>query len=197
MNIAVIGRGNVGGTLGSGWAAKGHHVVYGVNNPEKPEEATNTDAVNQSEVVVVAIPAKAVNADFFNGLDLQGKTMIDATNPINAQFDGLDTSITPSQAETVARLAPKAKVVKAFNTVGFNVMANPDFNGVKASMLIASDHDDAKQTAMTLATDLGFDPVDAGPLHQAAELEALAWLWISMAVKFGHGREMAFVLHKR
>jgi predicted dinucleotide-binding enzyme len=87
--------------------------------------------------------------------------------------------------------------VKCFNTVGFNIMENPDLAGRKASMLYCGDDPEAKDTAKQLASDIGFDPVDAGPLNQASLLEHMSWLWVTMAMKYGHGREMAFILAKR
>jgi predicted dinucleotide-binding enzyme len=102
-----------------------------------------------------------------------------------------------SVSEEIAHLTGSKKVVKCFNTVGFNVMANPNFNGQKASMLYCGDDEVAKDIVDKLAADIGFGPVDAGPLIQAKELENLAWLWISMAIKYGHGRNMAFILNKR
>ena len=90
-----------------------------------------------------------------------------------------------------------AKVVKCFNTVGYGIMANPDFNGRKASMLYCGDDAASKELVAGLAADLGFAPVDAGALAQSKWLESLAWLWISMALKFGHGTETAFFYEQR
>lgn len=197
MNIAVLGKGNVGATLGRRWAEAGHGVMFGVRAPKHPGETTVQDAVRGAEVVVLAIPSQAVSAEFFDGLDLDGKVLIDCTNPIRADFSGLDSGEDPSGGEMVARLAPGARVVKAFNTIGFDAMADPVFAGEPATLLIAGDDPAASATTAALARDLGFEPLDAGPLSMAHYLEATAWVWISLAVKQGLGRGIAFVLHRR
>jgi len=127
----------------------------------------------------------------------RGKIVIDCTNPINADFSGLAIGQNDSGGETVGRLIPESKVVKAFNTCGYNVMINPNFPGGSASMFIASDDTSAKETVASLAECIGFKAVDAGPLVQSRYLEAMAWLWISMAIKYGAGREIAFQLMRR
>jgi predicted dinucleotide-binding enzyme len=87
-------------------------------------------------------------------------------------------------------------VVKIFNTTGYNNMANPVYPDGAATMFYCGDDAGAKATAHRLAADLGFDPVDAGPLRQARLLEPLALLWISLAVH-GAGRDIAFRLMRR
>jgi len=198
MKIAIIGAGNVGGTLGKRWSEAGHDVVYGVRDAAKNPDlktATPSNATKDSDIVVLATPWAATR-DAINGAgDLNGKIVIDATNPIKPSFDGMIDG--PSGAEQVQQWSGGAKVVKAFNTVGFNVMANPSFGDAKASMLVAGDDTNAKKIVMDLANDIGFEAVDAGPLVQAKYLEDFAWLWISMAAKYGHGRDIAFRLMKR
>ena len=192
MRIAIIGAGNVGKALGEGWARK-HEVQYikrGASLDERAKLSTEADAV------VLATPADQVKAAV-SGLPLAGKTLIDCTNPLKADLRGLEMGHTTSAAEQLAAVVPDAKVVKAFNTVGFGIMANPRFGGSKAMMMIASDDAGAKQKTMTLAADLGFEPIDAGPLAQSRLLEPLAMLWISLAIKGGLGREFAFGMLRR
>ncbi|MFZ4508785.1 MAG: NADPH-dependent F420 reductase [Fimbriimonas sp.] len=197
MKIAIIGRGNVGATLGQRWTSIGHDVRYGVRRPGEADEADAATAVAESEVVILALPAGGITPEFIGGLPLAGKVVVDATNPIAADFGGLNWGEESSWGERVARFAPGAIVVKAFNTIGFNVMANPDFAGTPASLLIAGDDAPSKAIVSGLAREIGFAPVDAGPLLQSRYLEAQAWLWISMAAKYGHGREIAFNLVTR
>ena len=197
MTIAIIGKGNVGTALGDGWTATGHNVVYGVKTPSEPDESTVADAVAGADIVALAVPWPAVGSDLLGGADTRGKIILDCTNPIRADFSGLESLAAGSAGETVAQLFPEAHAVKAFNTVGFNIMRDPGFDAVQASMLVAGDDAGAKATVMGLASDLGFTPEDAGPITQSGLLEHFAWLWITMALKFGHSREMAFVLHKR
>lgn len=198
MKIAIIGAGNVGRTLGSAWTRAGKSVVYGVRSPRAGEnELSAPDAVASADIVVLAIPWEAVPTVLENRSLFRGKVVIDCTNPINSDFSGLAIGNTDSGGETIARIIPEAKVVKAFNTCGFNVMARPEFPTGRATMFVAGDDQDAKETTLELARMLGFDGLDAGPLVQSRYLEATAWLWISMALQYGYGREIAFSLLRR
>jgi predicted dinucleotide-binding enzyme len=212
MRIAIIGAGNVGGTLGRRWAALGHEVTFGVRAggssavkggdglPVGTRTAPVAEAVVGADVVVLSTPWAAVPA----ALDamgvargaLDGVVLIDATNPLAPGFT-LDVGPAgESGGERVQAMAPNARVVKAFNTTGFANMANPVYGETKSVMFYAGTDDAAKQTTATLAAALGFDAVDAGALVRARELEHLAVLWISLTVA-GHGRSIAFALHRR
>ncbi len=210
MRIAIIGVGNVGSTLGKGWAAKGHQIVYGVRNPGdakvedvvkatggKARAATVKDAASAADIVLLAIPWGAAREVIKQAGDLTGKIVIDATNPLRPDLSGLVLGHNTSAGEEVARWAAGAKVVKAFNTTGAQNMANPQFGGQSASMFLCGDDAAAKKTVATLAEALGFEPVDAGPLAQARHLEPLAMLWITMAYAHGHGPNIAFKLLRR
>lgn len=194
MRIAILGAGRVGTTLGGGWEARGHDVVYGVRDPADPRHeehgaaAMPADASRGADVVVLALPWAAVEG-VLRGLDLAGSVVVDATNPLGAIDDG-------SGAERVASWAPAARVVKAFNTTGWENMADPAYAEGRAAMLVAADDAEAKETVLALAGELGFDAVDAGPLAAARELEALASLWIRLS-RSGHGRGIAFSLLRR
>ncbi len=192
MQITIIGAGHVGKALGEGWAKK--HQVHYVRRACPPHERGTV--VNEADAVVLAVPADQVKAAV-SGLPLVGKTLIDCTNPLKADLSGLEIGHTTSAAERLAALVPDAKVVKAFNTVGYGIMTNPQFGDRRAMMMIAGDHASAKQKTMLLAADLGFEPIDAGPLTQARLLEPLAMLWISLAMKGGLGREFAFGMLRR
>ena len=211
MNIGIAGSGQVGGTLGTRWAAAGHRVAFGSRHPESEEmkglarkAGPNArvvpvgEAVASSEVVLLATPWGAATRDALesNG-PWTGKVLIDATNPLLPRLEGLELGTTTSGAEQVAQWAPGARVVKAFNTVGFNVMADPRFGADPAVMFYCGDDAEAKQAVRKLAADLGFDPQDAGPLTQARLLEPFALLWISLALKHGFGREIGFQLLRR
>jgi predicted dinucleotide-binding enzyme len=126
---------------------------------------------------------------------LTGKVLIDCTNPIGPNFTSA-VGPTTSGAETVARWAEGARVVKAFNTTGFNVMEQPGFGAEAASMFICGDDAAAKSDVTALAEQLGFEVVDCGPLANARLLENLALLWISLA-RQGLGRDIAFKLLRR
>src|SRR5689334_22666040 len=210
MRIGVIGSGNVGGTLGVRWAKNGHAVVFSSRDPGSSEmkllageagptarAASVRQAAAASELLLLATPWPATRAALAAAGDLSGKILIDATNPLLPRLDGLEFGNSTSGAEQVAAWAPGAKVVKAFNTVGFNIMANPRFNDGGALMFFCGDDASAKQAARALAVELGFEPMDAGPLARARLLEPFALLWITLAFTPGHGREFAFQLLKR
>lgn len=201
MEIALIGSGNVGSALGEAWVRAGHRLVIGSRQGpagESPVAGARCDtvssAVRGAGAVVLAVPWAAVPEVMQQGGDWRGKIVIDCTNPIGPGFQ-LAVGLNSSGAEQVAALAPGARVAKAFNTVGFNVMRNPVFHGKAATMLFCSDDEDAKQAAKQLIADAGFEPVFAGPLRQARYLEPLAMLWITMAQS--GGREFAFTIVSR
>ena len=128
---------------------------------------------------------------------MTGKVLIDAVNPLLPDLSGLVLGTTTSAAEQVASWARGAKVVKAFNTVGSNIMENPVFGQDKPVLFFCGDDASAKGKVKQLADEVGFEGVDAGPLTQARLLEPLALLWISLAFKAGLGREIAFKLLRR
>ena len=197
MNIAVIGSGNVGSALGKGFGAKGHNVIFGSRNPAKEKDSgkqfeTVANAIAKSEVVVLAIPWGAVEDVLKN--DVSGKTVIDCINPIGPGME-LVMGCTTSAGERVAELAKGAKVVKAFNTVGSGIMQNPVFGTTKVTMMYAGDDDEAKKIARQLIADIGFEPVDAGPLKNSRYLEPFAMMWINLF--FAMKQDIAFQLIKR
>lgn len=128
---------------------------------------------------------------------LPAKLSSNAVHPLLPSLDGLDVGADTSAAEQIAGWAPGARVVKAFNTIGFNIMANPVFGNEHAPLFYCGDDATAKHTVARLATDLGFKPVDAGGLKQARLLEPLAILRITLALKQGYGLEFAFALIRR
>ena len=202
MNIGIVGSGQVGGTLGKRWAAAGYTVAFGSRNPGTAEmralgAVPLREAVAASDVVLVATPWQATRGAIEQAGSFAGKILIDATNPLAPRLEGLELGTTTSAAEQVAAWAPGAHVVKAFNTVGYNIMADPRFGQAAAVMFYCGDDPGAKKAVHRLAADLGFDPVDAGPLTQARVLEPFALLWISLAYQAGLGREIGFQLLRR
>ncbi len=198
MNIAIIGAGNVGGTLGRRWQESGHLVVCGARDPgSKPDTVSNAEAAKFGEIILLATPWPAAKSAVESLGDLSGKILIDAVNPLKPDLSALEIGTTICAAEQVAHWARGAKVVKAFNTVGYNIMANPAFGAEKPVLFFCGDDKDAKSTVKPLIDQLGFEAVDAGPLSQARLLEPFALLWISLAYQAGLGREIAFKLLRR
>ena len=207
MRIGIVGSGNVGGTLGRRFAQAGHSVAFGSRHPDSPEMkelsripgarvTSPAEAAQASEAIVLATPWPAT-AEAIRGLgDLTGKVLLDCTNPLKPKLDGLEVGNTSSGGEQVAQWASGARVVKIFNSIGYNIMENPAFGAESATLFYCGDDAAAKAVARDLAAEIGFDPVDAGPLAQARLLEPFALLWISLAFG-GHGREIAFRLMRR
>jgi NADPH-dependent F420 reductase len=209
MDIAIIGAGNVGAALAKGWAKKGHTIFFGVRNPGdskyqalkgqlgsgakfvQPSEAART-----ANVVVLATPWPQTEAAVKSLGALSGKIVIDATNPLKSDLSGLTHGYTTSAAELIQSWIPDAKVIKAFNTVGANIMEKPEVKGYKAMMYFCGNDAEARQTVKKLISDIGFEPIEAGDLTQARLLEPLAMLWIKSAYVFGLGRDFAFGLLK-
>jgi len=202
MRIAIIGAGKVGTSLGSGWTGSGHDIVYGVRDPEDSRHAplgsveTPADAVTGAEAVVISLPWDATES-VARGLDVGGAVVIDATNPLAAGARQLEGHHELSGAQLVADWTGSSRVVKAFNTTGSGNMADPGYPGGTPAMLLAGDDPDAKALVASLARDLGFDAVDAGPLSAARDLEHLAMIWIRLAYPLGNGPDVAFSLLRR
>ena len=209
MQIGIIGGGSVGGTLGAGWARKGHKIRFGVRRPDGPEmtellkkigpaaaAGSVEEAARFGEVVVFATPWRATHEAIRASGDLREKILLDCTNPLKPDLSGLDAGST-SGGEMVAGWAGGARVVKIFKTTGFDNMANPAYPLGPVTMFYCGDDEGAKIAAAKLAAELGFEPVDAGPLSQARLLEPLALLWIRLAVFGGLSTNIAFKLMRR
>jgi predicted dinucleotide-binding enzyme len=208
MRIGIIGAGNVGGALGRGWVRAGHEVMFGVRDAADPKNVqllqetgaragTVAEAAAFGEAVAFATPWEATEDAMRNAGDLSEKVVFDCTNPLAPRLSGLTHGHETSGGEQVAAWAPGARVVKIFNTTGANNMADPRYGEGAVTMFYCGDDAEAKAVAARLATDLGFDPVDAGPLSQARLLEPLALLWIRLAHVQGLGRDIAFRLMRR
>ncbi len=209
MNIAIIGVGNVGRTLGPRWAAAGHAINYVVRDPDDSRHRPLLDsspgaqlaaapaAVSTADVVLIAVPwaaAEAVARSLQPGPDT---IVIDATNQLLPGFSGLDPAVTPSAGELIAQWTGSSRVVKAFSTTGSANMADTSYSGGTPAMFLAGDDAAAKTVVGELAAALGFDPVDVGPLAESHSLEELALLWIRLAYIQGKGPGFAFAVLRR
>jgi predicted dinucleotide-binding enzyme len=189
VRIAVIGKGNVGTALAPNFAAAGHEVVYGVRDPADPKYASGDgiplrmvpEAVAAAEAILLAIHWGAVDDFLAEAGDLSGKILIDCTNAYD--FQNNLAPLIPLDRSGAGIIAEKtnAVVVKAFNQVGAEVMAEAPRRSPRPLQFVASDDADAKAKVLKLAGDAGFDARDAGPLQYARELEGMARLWIAQA----------------
>ncbi len=205
MQIAIIGTGNVGGALATKWAQKGHQINLGVldvsqfkgkkllNNPNT-EVYTVEEAVQKSDVILIATPA-TVAAEVASSLgNTEGKIIIDAMNIVMGQGpQGFSNTTDAILANTQTR-----DVVKCFNTTGFNNMANTRYGDTDLDMFAAGDSEKGKAAAIRLAKDAGFaECYDVGGNDKFTLMEQFAWFWINLAMFKGQGREIGFKLMKR
>ncbi len=196
MNIAIIGAGNVGKALTSAITKAGHTVTVssasGTSAQETAEQfgakaaGSDREAVESADLVILAIPFTAVDDVLGEvGPALDGKVLIDATNPLKPDYSGLAFDDT-SGAEVIQGKAPGARVVKAFNTALAAQQADPKVaGGLRIDGYVAADDEDARQAVLALVDELGFNPVDVGSLAMARYLEGMAWLNIATQMKHG------------
>ena len=210
MRIAVIGTGSVGRALGGRFAEIGHEIVFGSRSPSSGRvetllaeighgvrAETPSDAAATAEVVVLAVPW-SVAADAVAALgDLEDRILVDCTNPLLAGAAGLDIRGGVSGAERLRERTRGGRLVKAFNTTGAGNMADADYGDRRLSMPLCGDDRDARDRVARLARDIGFEPLDCGPLSAAILLEHLALLWIRLAYDEGLGPRFGFALLRR
>jgi 8-hydroxy-5-deazaflavin:NADPH oxidoreductase len=185
MRIAVIGKGNIGGTLGSKWRAAGHEVVYGSRDgsgqgPGGAPQRSIGDALEGAEVVLLAVPGQAV-PDVVNeqGAALAGKVVIDAVNRIGApEFD--------SRA-LIAAAAPSARYVRAFNSLGWENFADP----IPGTNLFFAADPEARAPAEELISVVGLEPAFLGDATATATVDALLPLWFALVRQNGGNRKVA------
>ena len=206
MKIAVIGAGNVGGSLARLWAACGHDVTVGIREggghvkkalAPGVKSGAIAAAVSSADVVALCVPWTSVSDAIQEAGSLAGKIVIDTTNPLLPDLSGLAVGTSTSAGEQVAAEIPLAKVVKAFNTIGSYLLGDADFNGQKADGYYCGDDASAKSVVCSLIADAGLEPVDVGPLSNARLLEPLAMLWIDLMVRQGRPKDSAFKLMHR
>ena len=195
MNIAIIGSGNVGRALATSAIRSGHTVTVssasGDTAKKLAEEtgakaaASNRAAAEGAELVVLAVPYTAM-VDVLDDLGpaLAGKIVVDATNPLKADYSGLAVEGTSGAEEIQARL-PESRVVKAFNTQFASRQTDPRIAGLSVDGFVAGDDEEAKAVVLGLVNGIGFNPIDAGPLAMSRALEAMAFLNISLQIKNG------------
>jgi predicted dinucleotide-binding enzyme len=185
----------------------GHEVTFCVRDSQNTKKQSDAGAMratlgpmnsaSKADAILLAVPWRAVPEALKAAGDLSGKVLLDCTNPVNPELTELTIGHTTSAGEEVARLAPRARVVKVFNTNGSQNMANPGYGSHKVTMLYAGDDPGANQVARALASDIGFEPIELGSLKQARLLEPLAMAWIVLARQRDLGRDFALdVVHR-
>jgi 8-hydroxy-5-deazaflavin:NADPH oxidoreductase len=192
MKIGIIGKGNVGTALCTGLNRAGHETKYGHRDPAEPV----SEAAKWGEIIILAVPHENAS-DAIEAIKLyaDGKIVIDVMNAIGPKME-LGISCTTSTAEETQKKLPKAHIVKAFNTVFAPNQSTAKVGNEQLTAFIAGDDLKAKQTVAQLTKDIGFDPVDCGPLKAARSLEAMGNLIINLAYSYGMGNKIGYKLVK-
>jgi 8-hydroxy-5-deazaflavin:NADPH oxidoreductase len=201
MKVGILGSGDVGRILGKAFLSEGHEVLLGTRDTSKEAvvkwQAENpsgklgsfADAAQFGELLVLAsLGSAAVDVLNLAGIDnLAGKTIIDATNPIEHDAKGMPladngviryfTNSNESLMERLQKLAPKANFVKAFNSVGNPFMYKPNFPAGKPTMFICGNNADAKTTVTSILEQFGWESADMGMVESARAIEPLCILW--------------------
>jgi predicted dinucleotide-binding enzyme len=204
MKIAVIGAGNIGGTLARKWGAAGHEIRLGARNPARDEvqrvlaevgatarAGSVTEAVADAEVVLFAVPGNALAGTVAQlGTSLNDKMVIDATNNIGGSgpLNGL---------ATIQAAAASAQVYRAFNIYGWENFVDPIFDGVPADLFYVGPDGASRAQMEQLIADVGLRPVWLGGADHVDVVDALLRLWFALAFEQQKGRHMALKLLTR
>lgn len=205
MKIAIIGTGNVGSAIAQGLRGKGHEVTLGSRRLDDSalqvlaaaadaRLAAPAEAAHRAEIIFLALPWNAAEAAVKGLGDLEGKVVVDCMNPL-AIIDGtltLALGHTTSAGEIVQSWRPEARVVKALNQVGAEIIARNGHLPHRPVQFMAGNDPAAKALVAEVLTDLGFEPLDAGDLTRARLLEPFGMVWINQALLRGKGRDWAF-----
>lgn len=200
MRIGILGSGLMGGKLGTIWARAGHDVVFSYARSEQKlrklgRHGSPREAVQEADAVLLAVHWSRVDDVLKQAGDLSGKVIVTCSLPMNADDSGLVIAHTSSGAEALAKKIPKARVVSAFGTVPsevlFDVYASRR-KATKPSLVYCGDDAKSKKIAAKLIRDVGFDPVDAGPLRVARYTEPFTLLIAQLAYEGDEGPELAY-----
>jgi predicted dinucleotide-binding enzyme len=180
--IAVIGSGNIGATIGEAWRRAGHDVAFASRSPEPPRTVAIPDAIAAAEVVLLAVPGGAV-PDLLaeHGDALDGRVVIDATNDVGGER--------LHHAEAYGAHAPGARFVRAFNTLGWEMFAEPQIAGETADLFWCGPDDAGVEG---LVADVGLRPVRLGDIDAIDVVDGAGRLWLTLVFRQGHPRRLAF-----
>jgi NADPH-dependent F420 reductase len=179
VKVAIIGTGRMGRGFATALAPK-HEVTVGSRDPNRARQtasatgatrgATYAEAAADAEIVILTVPWDAIEDTLRQLGELHETVVVDVSYPYRKQREALKGG---STAEHIQKRLPRARVFKGWNHVHARHLTAPAVDGIAASVLIAGDDPDAKQIVFALAEDMGFHPVDVGPLKATRELERL------------------------
>jgi hypothetical protein len=207
MRVGILGSGLMGGKLGTIFARAGHEVVFSYARSEqklkklardakgKARAGTPREAVQEADAVLLAVHWSRMDDVLKQAGDLSGKVIVTCSLPMDTDNSKLIVANTSSGAEELAKMLPKTRVVSAFNTVPSEVLFGvfeAQHKAIQPSLLYCGDNQSAKDVAAELIRDVGFDPVDAGPLRIARYTEPFALLVAQLAYDSEGGPELAY-----
>jgi len=207
MKIGILGSGLMGGKLATLFARAGHEVVFSYarsrqkldrlarNAKGRARAGTPADAARGADALLLAVHWLRVDDVLGQAGDLSGKIVISCSLPMNADDTALVVAHTSSGAEELAKKLPRAKIVSAFGTVPSEVLFGvfeARRRARRPSLVYCGDHRKAKQVTATLVRDVGFEPVDAGPLRIARYVEPFTLLVARLAYEGDEGPEIAY-----
>src|SRR2546429_149912 len=207
MRIGILGSGLMGGKLGTIFARAGHEVVFSYSHStqklnklardagKKARAGTPAEATQDADALLLAVHWSRIDDVLKQAGDLSGKTIVSCSLPMNADDTDLAIAHTSSGSEALAKKVPKARVVSAFNTVPSEVLFGVFAARRKArkpSLVYCGDDARSKKIAAELIRDVGFDPVDAGPLRIARYTEPFTLLIAQLAYEGDGGPELAY-----
>lgn len=197
-NVTVIGAGNMGSAIAE-IVAKGGAAVQTLVRDQDAAKAAGVGTIGDDiagDIVFLAIPHDALTSIVETyGAQLDGKILVDLTNPVDmTTFDSLTVPADSSAAAELAARVPGARIVKAFNTTFAATLTTGTVGTTATTVLIAGDDEDAKATVSALITEGGIAVADAGSLKRARELEAFAFLQIILAVRGTVGWDAGFAV---
>lgn len=207
MKIGILGSGLMGGKLGTIFARAGHEVVFSYSRSDaklkklareskgKSRAGTPRGAAQDADALLLAVHWSRVNHVLKQAGDLSGRVIITCSLPMNLDDTRLVISGTSSGAEALAEKLPAARIVSAFNTVPSEVLFNvfaARRKKTRPSLIYCGDDSKAKKIAARLVHDVGFDPVDSGPLRIARYTEPFALLVAQLAYEGKGGPEIAY-----
>lgn len=198
ITIAILGAGNIGGTLGQAWIAAGHQVAFGVRDPrsqkyqKEPGTTAKIGSVSEAlagnpDVVVLAVPGTAMDETIIaHARQLDGRLIIDAANRPGG---GPANSLATLQEQT-----PHARVYRAFNSLGWENLAHPQFAGIPADLFYCGPDGESRSTLEQLIAEVGLRPIRVGGNEQVSLVDSVTRLWMTLAFGQQRGRHLAFKL---
>lgn len=203
MKIGIIGAGNMGSGLGDLFARNGHEVMFSYSRDTQKlqslaraagpngQSGTPEQAARFGEIVVLTVGWGAVTDALNAAGSLDGKTLVSCVNPLSPDYSSLVVGTTTSGAEEIARLVPGARVVEAFLNVFAGILHSGAmrFGSDVPSVFFCGDEADSKATVANLITEIGFEPVDSGPLKNARFIEPTAMLLLQLGAFLGMAKE--------